>query len=67
MVRSAVAVGLALILATVVAPSALAADCPCPDPGPEFGGHIASMSPDHPLESDGLLGDMVSHMASDRK
>ncbi len=35
----------------------------CPDPGPDFGPHIAEMTPDHALEHGADFGGMVSAMA----
>ncbi len=64
MVRYVVIIAVAVVLAGVVVPSARAAGGSCPDPGPGFGEHIASMAPEHPLRGGGMFGHCVSAMAS---
>lgn len=41
----------------------VAASEECPEPGPDFGAHIAEMTPDHALEHGADFGGMVSAMA----
>lgn len=65
MARYLVALALAAVLSLAVAGPARAADCPCacPEPGPEFGAHIADMAPEH-ARGGSQFGRMVSHMAT---
>ena len=59
-----IAILLALTMAILLVPSALAdGNQACPVPGPDFGRHIASMTPMHPLMDGHMFGTMVSRMA----
>jgi len=37
---------------------------PAPGGGPEFGLHVAEMTPEHPVEHGAMVGDCVSDMAT---
>jgi hypothetical protein len=52
---------LILLALIVVSPSVMAMDCPSPGPG--FGQHISTMTPDCPKMHGDMFGKMVSSMA----